>query len=84
VACSPTQQADWPAEVREPLIDYHVSPRGLKVGFQEASNVDQLYAEIRTAGPLPEVPLLILSSTRSTRSKPLSHKASPNRCCTRR
>ena len=53
----------WPPEVREPLVDYHVSPRGLKVGFQEASNVEQLYAEIRAAGPLPDVPLLILSST---------------------
>jgi pimeloyl-ACP methyl ester carboxylesterase len=55
--------ANWPAEVREPLIDYHLSPRGLQVGFQEASNIDQLYAEVRAAGPLPDVPLLILSST---------------------
>lgn len=57
------EMAGWPPEVREPLVDYHVSPRGLKVGFQEASNVEQLYAEIRAAGPLPDVPLLILSST---------------------
>lgn len=55
--------ASWPPEVREPLIDYHVSPRGLKIGFQEASNVEQLYTEIRAAGALPDVPLLILSST---------------------
>jgi len=58
------EMADWPPEVREPVIDYHVSPRGLKVGFQEASNVEELYAEIRGAGPLPDVPLLMLSSTR--------------------
>jgi len=55
--------ASWPAEVREPLIDYHVSPRALKIGLQEASNLDQIYAEIRAAGPLPDIPLLILSST---------------------
>ena len=55
--------AGLPADVREPLIDYHVSPRGLRVGLQEASNLDQIYAEIRAAGPLPDVPLLILSST---------------------
>jgi pimeloyl-ACP methyl ester carboxylesterase len=55
--------AGWPAEVREPLIDYHVSPRGLKIGLQEASNLDQLYAEIRATDPLPDVPVLILSST---------------------
>jgi pimeloyl-ACP methyl ester carboxylesterase len=57
------EMAGWPPEVREPLVDYHVSPRGLKVGFQEASNVEQLHAEIRAAGTLPDVPLLILSST---------------------
>ncbi|WP_412537742.1 alpha/beta hydrolase [Longispora sp. K20-0274] len=56
--------AGWPAEVREPLIDYHVSPRGLKAGLLEASNVAQLHAEVTAAGPLPDVPLLILSSTR--------------------
>lgn len=56
--------ASWPAEVREPLIDYHVSPHGLKAGFQEASNVERLYAEVRAAGPLPDVPLLVLSSTK--------------------
>jgi pimeloyl-ACP methyl ester carboxylesterase len=55
--------ASWPAEVREPLIDYHVTPRALKIGLQEASNLDQIYAEIRAAGPLPDVPMLILSST---------------------
>ncbi|MBB5873684.1 pimeloyl-ACP methyl ester carboxylesterase [Allocatelliglobosispora scoriae] len=54
--------ASWPAEVREPLIDYHASPRGLRIGLQEASNLDRIYAEMRAAGPLPDVPLLILSS----------------------
>jgi pimeloyl-ACP methyl ester carboxylesterase len=56
--------AGWPVEVREPLIDYHVGPRGIKTGFLEASNADQLYAEVRAAGPLPGIPVLILSSTR--------------------
>ncbi|NUP62925.1 MAG: alpha/beta hydrolase, partial [Nonomuraea sp.] len=54
--------AGWPAEVREPLIDYHVSARGLRNGLLEASNVDDLHAEIRAAGPLPDVPLVILAS----------------------
>ncbi|GIG55992.1 hypothetical protein Lfu02_03640 [Longispora fulva] len=56
--------AAWPAEVREPLIDYHVSPRGLRNGLLEASNVNELHAEVRAAGALPDVPVLILSSTR--------------------
>ncbi len=62
--CSLFEQelASWPAEVREPLIDYHLSPRGLTVGFQEASNVEQLYVEVSTTGLLPDIPLLILSS----------------------
>ena len=55
--------AAWPAEIREPLIDYHVSPRGLKIGVLEASDLAEIYAEIRAAGPLPDVPVLILSST---------------------
>lgn len=55
--------AGWPAEVREPLIDYHVGPRGLKIGLLEASNVEQLHAEVRAAGPLPDVPMIVLSST---------------------
>jgi hypothetical protein len=30
--------ADWPEETRELLIDRHVSPEWLRVGFQEAKN----------------------------------------------
>ena len=32
----------------------------LRVGLQESKNVDQLYDEIRHAGPMPDVPLVIL------------------------
>ncbi|GIG64431.1 alpha/beta fold hydrolase [Phytomonospora endophytica] len=55
--------ADWPAEISEPLVDYHVGRRGLTIGVQEASNLDAIYAEMRAADPLPDVPVLILSST---------------------
>jgi hypothetical protein len=54
--------ADWPEETRELLIDRHVSPEWLRVGFQEAKNVDQLYDEVRHAGPMPDVPLIVLCS----------------------
>jgi hypothetical protein len=53
--------ADWPEEIRQPLIDRHVSPEWLRVGFQEA-NVEQLYDEVRHAGPMPDVPLIVLCS----------------------
>ena len=56
------EMSDWPAEIRELLSERHVSPEWLRVGFQEARNVDQLYAEVRRAGSMPDVPLIVLSS----------------------
>jgi pimeloyl-ACP methyl ester carboxylesterase len=56
------EMTGWPEETREVLIERHVSLEWLQVGFQEAKNVDQLYDEIRHAGPLPDVPLIVLSS----------------------
>ena len=56
------EMADWPEEVREPLIERHVSPEWLRTGLQEASNVNQLYDEVRHAGPMPDVPLIVLCS----------------------
>lgn len=54
--------AGWPGEIREPLIDAHASPNWLRVGFEEARNVGQLYAEVRQAGRWPDVPTIILCS----------------------
>jgi pimeloyl-ACP methyl ester carboxylesterase len=54
--------ADWPEEIREPLIERHVSPEWLRVGFQEAKNPDQIYDEMRHAGPMPDVPLIVLTA----------------------
>jgi pimeloyl-ACP methyl ester carboxylesterase len=54
--------ADWPPAIRGLLSERHVSPEWLRVGFQEARNVDQLYAEVRRAGPMPDVPLIVLCS----------------------
>ncbi|SHF87625.1 alpha/beta fold hydrolase [Streptoalloteichus hindustanus] len=55
--------AEWPEEVRGPLVDRHVSPEWLAVGFQEARNLDQLNDELRQTGPMPDVPLIILTAT---------------------
>jgi pimeloyl-ACP methyl ester carboxylesterase len=57
--------ADWPAAIRGPLIDRHVSPEWVRVGLREAKHVDRLYDEVRHAGPLPDVPLIVLCSTGS-------------------
>jgi pimeloyl-ACP methyl ester carboxylesterase len=54
--------AGWPAAIREPLIAAHTSLPWLRVGFQEAGHVDQLYEEVRQAGSWPDVPTTILCS----------------------
>jgi pimeloyl-ACP methyl ester carboxylesterase len=54
--------ADFPADIREQLIDRHVSLEWIQVGVQDAKNVDQLYDEVRHAGPLPDVPLIVMCS----------------------
>ena len=56
------EMADWPEGIREVLIERHVSLDWLWVGLQESKNVDQLYDEVRLAGPMPDVPLIILCS----------------------
>lgn len=55
--------ADWPEEIREPLIERHVSPEWLKIGGQEAANRYRLHDEVRNAGPMPDVPLIVLTAT---------------------
>lgn len=54
--------AELPEEIRGPLIERHVSPEWLRVGFAEAKNIDQLYDEMRQAGPMPDVPVIILTA----------------------
>jgi pimeloyl-ACP methyl ester carboxylesterase len=57
------EMADWPADIRDVLIERHVSADWLRAGLQEAKNIDQLYDEIRRAGQMPDLPLIILTST---------------------
>lgn len=56
------EMADWPEGIRDLLIERHVSLEWLFIGLQESKNVDQLYEEIRRAGPMPDVPLIVLCS----------------------
>ena len=56
------EMAGWPAEIRERLIERHLSPDWLLTGFREAGNTDELYDEVRHAGPLPDVQLIVLCS----------------------
>jgi pimeloyl-ACP methyl ester carboxylesterase len=53
----------FPLELRELLIDKHISRERLLVGLQEGSNVLAIMDELRAGGPLPDVPLIVLSGT---------------------
>jgi pimeloyl-ACP methyl ester carboxylesterase len=56
------EMAEWPEGIREVLIERHVSLEWLLTSLQESRNIDELYDEIRHAGPMPDVPLIILTS----------------------
>ena len=56
------EMTDWPEEIREPLIECHVSLEWLRVGFQEAKDLGQLNDELRRTGKMPDVPLIILTA----------------------
>ena len=56
------EMADWPEGIREVLIERHASLEWLWAGVQESQNVEQLYDEVRHAGPMPDVPLIVLCS----------------------
>ena len=57
--------AEWPADVRASLVERHTCLDWLATGLRESRKVERLYAEVRRAGPMPDVPLIILSSTSS-------------------
>jgi pimeloyl-ACP methyl ester carboxylesterase len=54
---------EFPAALRETLIDKHTSPQRLLVGVKEGLNVLAIMDELRAGGPLPDVPLIVLSGT---------------------
>jgi pimeloyl-ACP methyl ester carboxylesterase len=53
----------FPQHLRELLIDRHLSRERLLVGIKEGLNVLTIMEELRAGGPLPDVPLIVLSGT---------------------
>lgn len=52
--------ADWPEPLRQHLVDYHVTR--WRVGMDESANFeDEVYDELRTGGPLPDVPMIVVT-----------------------
>jgi len=54
--------AEWPAEIRAPLIARHLDPVKYKTGLLEASNVDALSDEMRRGGATPTVPVIVYTA----------------------
>ena len=52
--------AGWPVEVREPVVDRHITR--FKAGLLESSNVDAIYDEVRGGGPVPVVPTIVYTA----------------------
>jgi pimeloyl-ACP methyl ester carboxylesterase len=56
------EMADWPPDLATALVERHVSLDWLAVGLREARELDDLYAEVRDVGPMPDIPLVIFCS----------------------
>jgi pimeloyl-ACP methyl ester carboxylesterase len=59
------EMASWPEEIRDVLVERHSSLEWLANGMREARDIDTRYAEVASAGAMPDVPLIILSSTQT-------------------
>ncbi|CCH32849.1 alpha/beta hydrolase [Actinosynnema sp. NPDC047251] len=53
----------FPDDIRGQLIDKHTSPERLLIGIREGVNVQSLLDELRAGGPMPDVPVIVLSGT---------------------
>jgi pimeloyl-ACP methyl ester carboxylesterase len=56
------EMADWPPDLRETLVERHLTMAWFWAGIAEARGAEALYTETRVGGPLPDVPLIILCS----------------------
>ena len=53
--------AAWPGQTREQLIEYHLEH--WRIGLLEAGNADDVvYPELRRAGAIPDVPMIVLTA----------------------
>jgi pimeloyl-ACP methyl ester carboxylesterase len=53
---------EWPPQVREALIERQLDPSRLAVGVMEGSNIEAIYQELRNGGPIPNVPMIVLTA----------------------
>lgn len=54
--------ATWPREVRETLLARHLTIDSQRAGAQERSNMPEVIAELKAAGPVPDKPLIAFTA----------------------
>jgi hypothetical protein len=54
--------ADWPAEIREPVLHQGSNSDGFRQSLREPMNLPRLFGEVRDAGSEPDVPLTIVAA----------------------
>ncbi|TWF93947.1 alpha/beta fold hydrolase [Saccharopolyspora dendranthemae] len=54
--------AEWPAEIREPLLERGFSRDGYRNSSLEPLNLPRVFDEVRQAGPDPDLPTIFLSA----------------------
>ncbi len=52
----------WPAPILKALVDRHTDPARFPIGLLEAKNIDELNDEIRSGGPIPPVPMIVITA----------------------
>jgi len=53
--------SDYPDDVREAVVDYHVSDTWITVGIAERASTTRLADEVRAGGDLPDTPIIALT-----------------------
>jgi hypothetical protein len=54
--------AAWPADLRARLVEYHLTR--WRTALHETANLEsEVYAELRGGGPVPDVPVIVLTAT---------------------
>ncbi|WP_426503832.1 alpha/beta fold hydrolase [Dactylosporangium sp. McL0621] len=53
--------AQWPDDIRDPLVEHRLEH--WRTGLRESRNLEsEVYAELSAGGPLPDVPLIVLTA----------------------
>jgi pimeloyl-ACP methyl ester carboxylesterase len=66
--------ADYPAHVRQPLIDAKVSDEWMHVGIAERSGLTELATELRAGPDIPDVPVVALTVVGEDPAQQTSHE----------